>query len=725
MMTAEAPQPSPALPEAVCLLGIGGMGMAPLAIYLAQAGCQVTGWDDNLLPHVRVLLERYGIEILDTDASMPTSPSLLVRSSAVREDHPMIQRIGQGVRCLRRGEFLAEISTGKNLVAIVGSHGKTTTTGMLIDMLGDVGFDFSYVLGGLFSKNAQPPAHFSAHSPWLVAEVDESDGTIEAFSPALTLVVNFDWDHPDRYASEEDLRAAFTRLIERTSEAIILPEHLRWELPACAQVETFSAPGLNFNLDNASAAMTACRYLSGSLPENPLANFAGIHRRQDVLYREGRCSVMADYAHHPTEIRALLKVLRDEREGPLWVVFQPHRYTRTQRFASDFAEVLAQADRAWVLPVYAASESPIDAGSSEHILGYGGEELQGVEPALLNGVLSEAMDAKLPATVVFIGAGDIDHMAARFVVDRQRLLSWREQVSAETILSIGKPLSRFTTLRVGGPARFYAEPASEADLIKLIALAREMDLDVLPIGRGSNLIVSDGGVDGLVVTFRHASWKTLSLDGQGRIVATAGVRLKELCSFSARECLGGFEFLEGIPGTVGGSLRMNAGAMGGWIFDVVSEVTFLTLEGELITLPRHQFHIAYRECRELVDAVALRAVFAPGTAEQSEHIRGKMDTYASSRKESQPREPSAGCMFKNPEGNHAGRLIDELGLKGLSVGGAEVSNVHANFIINTGEATSEDIIGLVRKIRETVKRERGIDLQPEALLAGQKWEDVL
>ncbi|MEM9227542.1 MAG: UDP-N-acetylmuramate dehydrogenase, partial [Verrucomicrobiota bacterium] len=330
-----------------------------------------------------------------------------------------------------------------------------------------------------------------------------------------------------------------------------------------------------------------------------------------------------------------------------------------------------------------------------------------------------------PATLIFVGAGDIDGMAGRFVRDWQRVAAWRGEVSVQSKVSLGEPLARKTTIGIGGRARYYAEPASERDLEALVKLAREVGIPVLPVGRGSNLIVSDSGYKGLVIAMRHKRWKEIEFLGSGQLKAGAGARLKELCSVAAKHELGGFAFLEGIPGTVGGSLRMNAGAMGGWIFDLVKEVTYLTAHGQIVTRRREDFHANYRCCEELVDAVALSAVFEPGETVAADDIRRQMDTYAQSRKESQPREPSAGCMFKNPEGGHAGKLIDELGLKGLQVGGAAVSDVHANFIINTGGASAEDVINLVREIRARVKEARGIELEPEALLVGQHWEEVL
>ncbi len=300
----------------------------------------------------------------------------------------------------------------------------------------------------------------------------------------------------------------------------------------------------------------------------------------------------------------------------------------------------------------------------------------------------------------------------------------QDRVGAETRLLEHEPLAAKTTFRVGGPARYFAEPADVDDLRKIWLAAREAQVDVFFLGRGSNLIIMDAGFPGLVIRLQHAWWRQIERVERG-IFARAGARLKQLCSTAAMEGLEGFEFLEGIPGSVGGALRMNAGAMGGWIFDAVDSVQWMTPDGVVQDWPRERFAAGYRCCQELVDAVALGATFKSTGQAESLAIRQRIDNYASLRKSSQPRDPSAGCIFKNPDGGHAGKIIDELGLKGIRIGGAEVSGVHGNFIINRAAANCADVIELVRSIRAKAWRERGVELEPEVLLLGAKWEDVL
>jgi len=286
-------------------------------------------------------------------------------------------------------------------------------------------------------------------------------------------------------------------------------------------------------------------------------------------------------------------------------------------------------------------------------------------------------------------------------------------------------LAAKTTMRVGGAARIYAEPASAADLQILLRTANARGVAIFIFGRGSNLIVPDEGVDGLVLALSHETWAGFELRGDGRVWTGAGLRLKNLCGLAAKAGLTGFEFLEGIPGSVGGALRMNAGAMGGWIFDVVEEVQLMTMAGEVRTLAKAAMHIDYRHCAELYEAIALGALLRSASQADASSIKRQMDAYAQKRHESQPREPSAGCIFKNPPGNSAGRLIDESGLKGERVGDAEVSSTHANFIVNRGHATGADVLELVRRVRARVRQVKGVELEPEVLLYGKKWKDVL
>jgi UDP-N-acetylmuramate--alanine ligase len=751
-------------------LGAGGMGVAPLAIYLARSGWSVSGEDDALTGEVAALLAGAGVVV----GSLPPECDLLVRSSAIADSHPSFgSAVLRGVPAVRRGELLAEVARGRKLVAVCGSHGKTTTTAMLVTALRKAGFAAGYVAGGLFN-DATPPAGVGS-SEWLVAEVDESDGTIDGFSPEITVLVNLDWDHPDRYGSPAELEAAFIALCARTRGTVLVSDACPLSLRLAPSAVTFGRSGSfsgvlrgeregrmtlllggrfnpievtvgttgDFNAANATAALAAAQLMGVEPSPGSLADYPGVRRRQAVLLEEGGLTVIEDYAHHPSEIRALLPSLRRRLgpEGRLIAVFQPHRFSRTARFKAEFAASLALADSVHLLDVYSAGEAPISGGTTADVyaelkrgapllsVSYLPGDGSGFIPALIR-------DARPGDLVAFVGAGDIDRAARAWIEAARRgiasSLRWdrvaeaiRPHLSRASKLTREEPLAKKTTLRVGGEARLYCEPAGEDDLRALLVEAKRAGAQVFLLGRGSNLIVPDEGVEGLVISLSGKAWSGFETLADGRVRVGAGLRLKNLCGLAASAGLAGFEFLEGIPGSVGGALRMNAGAMGGWIFDIVDGVRMMSMDGEVSEMPRSKMSVDYRYCGELRAAVALGAVLRPMPRTDASAVGRQIDDYRRKRHESQPREPSAGCIFKNPPGASAGRLIEESGLKGARVGGAEVSRVHANFVINCGDATSADVLELVRRVRAGVRQAKGVDLEPEVLLYGREWRDVL
>jgi UDP-N-acetylenolpyruvoylglucosamine reductase len=292
-----------------------------------------------------------------------------------------------------------------------------------------------------------------------------------------------------------------------------------------------------------------------------------------------------------------------------------------------------------------------------------------------------------------------------------------KHIAAETLIRRAEPLAKHTTLRVGGPADLFVEPASEVDLATVLALCRRSALPFFVLGRGSNLLVKDGGFRGLVICLAHPHFSRIEPDGE-LLRCGAGARLKAVSVEAKRKGLTGLEFLEGIPGSVGGALRMNAGAMGGAIFEAVESVRLMDYEGQVRQRSAGELSATYRSCPALKTHIALGAVLR-GKAGGREVIEQRMAEFSRKRWQSQPAAPSAGCMFKNPAAVPAGKLIDELGLKGTRVGGAIVSAEHGNFIVNDGTATARDVLGLIEVIRQRVRVERGINLETEVEIVGE------
>ena len=285
---------------------------------------------------------------------------------------------------------------------------------------------------------------------------------------------------------------------------------------------------------------------------------------------------------------------------------------------------------------------------------------------------------------------------------------------------IDEPMSRHTTFRIGGPADRFLTVESREQLAGLLPALESEKIPWLLLGNGSNLLVSDKGIRGAVLTL-GGEFAELALLPDGKIVrAGAAVMLSSLCAFARDNGLSGLEFAWGIPGSVGGAAYMNAGAYGGEMKDVLQSVTHMTPGGEIVTLPAAELELSYRHSRYSGKRdVILWAEYLLEPGEKSD-IAGKMDDLIGRRKEKQPYDmPSAGSVFKRPAGGYAAALIDECGLKGKQVGGAQVSPKHAGFIVNTGGATCEDVLALISEIQKTVKEQTGILLEREVCVVGE------
>lgn len=286
-----------------------------------------------------------------------------------------------------------------------------------------------------------------------------------------------------------------------------------------------------------------------------------------------------------------------------------------------------------------------------------------------------------------------------------------------SVLRRNEPLAKRTTLRVGGPAELYIEPADESELAKVLRFCREHDVSFFLLGRGSNLLIRDGGIRGVVIHLGAPAFSHIEVEGE-QLRCGAGAKLKDIALTAKRHGIGGLEFLEGIPGNLGGALRMNAGAMNGWTFEVVERLRFMDYAGVTHERAARNVETTYRSCPLLKSAVALGAVLK-GRPAPREQIEAKLAECQQKRWTSQPKEPSAGCIFKNTKTVPAGKLVDELGLKGTRVGGAVVSGTHGNFIINDGNATARDVLALIEVIRTTARAERGIELETEVEIVGE------
>ena len=293
----------------------------------------------------------------------------------------------------------------------------------------------------------------------------------------------------------------------------------------------------------------------------------------------------------------------------------------------------------------------------------------------------------------------------------------RQIVSADNLL-INEPMSRHTTFRTGGPACLFLRPENQDQLKKVMDFVRRLGTDYFVLGNGSNLLVSDEGYDGVIISL--SKFNKVELKGSNQIYVEAGAMNSTIASFARDNALTGFEFAAGIPGTIGGAMIMNAGAYGGEMAQVVTEVTVLSPEGEIMVLDNNTMEFGYRTSAIKNKGFIVLSVLLTLKRGKEEEITAQMKELAEKRRDKQPLEyPSAGSTFKRPEGYFAGKLIEDAGLRGFSVGDAQVSEKHCGFVVNKGSATSTDIYNLIKEVQKVVYEKANVRLEPEVIILGK------
>ncbi|MBV9999068.1 MAG: UDP-N-acetylmuramate--L-alanine ligase [Verrucomicrobia bacterium] len=742
----------------VHLIGVAGSGMSGLAGLLLALGHEVSGSDRVSTGEIQ-RLQKLGLRFhLPQTAETVHGAELIIYSSAIRTGNPAFDEARRlGLPMLRRAEALAAVMSLKKGIVIAGMHGKTTTTAMAAHVLRCGRMKPSHYVGAeipLLGTNAW----WESEGEYFVAEGDESDGTLTQYKPEHCILLNVEEEHLDYYEDLPAIERVFRTFLEQTRGTAFYcvddphaarlggahPQAVSFgfgeradyrggAVSATAFGSDFEVSGRgrflgrvflgvpgHHNVSNALGVIALALELGLEFRDvaGALESFRGARRRFEVKLAGPEYTVIDDYGHHPTEIRATLATAKALDCARILVMFQPHRYSRTLALKEEFGRAFAGAGLVYVTEVYAASERPI-AGvdgnlivSSARAQGFDQVHYFPKRQALHREVGRVARPGDL---IISLGAGDIHEEAAKLVQDLQLAAELREVIGAGEV-RLYEPLSKHTTLRVGGPAQFWVEPETCAGLSSLLAFCSARRLPVFVLGRGSNLLVRDGGIPGVVIHLDRGDFLSLKVRGH-EIHAGAGLRLKQVCAAARTAGLGGFEWMEGIPGSVGGCLRMNAGAMGSEAFQQVVSVQTMNVRGEFETLYPDQMDVRYRNVPALSDRIAVSAGFR-GFPASLDEINDRLEASIRKRKATQPIAASAGCIFKNPVECPAGRLVEELGLKNLSAGAARVSEVHGNFIVNDGGAKASDVLDLIEEIRSVAKRSRGIDLETEVQIIG-------
>ncbi len=753
-------------PLRIHLLGVAGSGMSGLAWLLMQLGHRVSG-SDRVETTETARLQQAGLEFAcPHTAGAVEHADLVIHSSAIKPGHLAYDAAARlDIPLVRRAEALATIMRLKHGVIVAGTHGKTTTSALCAHLLRVSGRHPSHYVGAeipVLGSNAG----WDDRGQLFVAEGDESDGTLTLFQPRHTILLNIEREHLDHYGSLEEIVDVFGTLLDQTSDTFVycgsdpvalqLCQHrpngvaYGWEPRFAYSAEvlameaarsafrvrhhgeplgefTLGIPGRH-NVLNALACIALAHRLGVDTAdmETALRSFRGARRRFELRYSSARFQLLDDYGHHPTEVRATLDTARALPCNQLHCVFQPHRYSRTQLLKKDFATAFDAADHVMITDVYAASEKPLPGVSGATLVEevQQGGQVPRVEstPSLVAALHTLGASIRPRSVALTLGAGDVHLVATALARDLEVLDAVLDALGDDGgRASLYEPMARHTTIRIGGPAQYWIEPRRIDSFVRVVQRMRDLAVPVRVIGRGSNLLVRDGGIAGAVIHPAGGEFEAIHIDGD-LITAGVGVRLKKLVAAARNAGLAGFEWMEGIPGNVGGCIRMNAGAMGIEAFDQIERVDFLDpAHSEIQSRTRAQIAYRYRSAPEFEDRYAVAAVFR-GVPAPQEEIDARIAESKGKRKTSQPVAASAGCIFKNPDACAAGRLVDELGMKGARRGAAEVSAIHGNFIVNTGGATAADVLALIHDIRERALLQRGLELETEVQIIGQdQW----
>jgi UDP-N-acetylmuramate--alanine ligase len=745
-------------PRHIHLIGVAGSGMSGIAALLLGLGHKVSGSDKMDTVEVERLIKKGLVFHSPHSSECIHGADIVIYSSAIKAGNPAFDAAtGQKIPMARRADALAAIMDSKKGIIVCGMHGKTTTSAMAAHVLRAGGFKPCHYVGAeipILGTNAR----WDSEGEWFVAEGDESDGTLINYHPEHAIVLNIEPEHLDFYKDLTAIDAVYYRLITQTTGKVFYcaddegaqrvcashPRAISYGLSAEAHYQITNLTTENFksrftvsrhgkalgeillnipgahNAVNALAALALASEIGQSFESiaAALEAFRGAKRRFEVIYDSPRQTIIDDYGHHPTEIAATLATARTGGHGRVIAMFQPHRYTRTQALKDAFGRAFALADHVFVSDIYPASEKPIPGISGQTLVDAmfaAGHASANHVPDIARIHQAAAALAEDGDLILSLGAGNIHEAGYRLAQDL-KMRDTLQSVMGAGRIKLYEPLSKHTTMRIGGPAQFWVEPESEEGFADLVRHCFDENIPLMVIGRGSNLLVRDGGIPGVVAHLSRGDFQRHEVNGT-EITAGVGVKFKQLSALARSVSITGFEWMEGIPGNLGGGLRMNAGAMGIQTFDQVVRVRFCDQDGNIFTRTPKEMDVHYRSVPMLRTNYALSAVIAGNPGTQTE-IDATIAGSVAKRRSSQPIAASAGCIFKNPSEIPAGRLIEELGLKNFSVGHARVSEIHANFIVNDGGATSEDVLTLIKEIQTAAQRTRGIELETEVQITG-------
>lgn len=763
------------LNQRVHFIGIGGSGLSAIATVLHERGHVVSG-SDLYESDVTEKLQSLGVLIyIGHQSTNISGADVVIASSAISSTNPeLLAAVESNIQVLKRQDVLGNLMKDRIGCAIAGSHGKTTTTALISFCLLENGLNPTFIVGGMVN-DLETNARYDVGEPFVV-EADEYDRMFLGLCPTVSIVTSVDYDHPDCYSTFSDMEDAYREFAMLTpvegrliiNQDDILARKLGDQakvsgIPVVTyalqndadwkgeDVRVNSYGGCSFSLMNARnqhvanvdtrlvgkhnvmnvlAAIAAAEYYDLSI-ENILTavrEFRGVRRRFEIKGKRAGITVVDDYAHHPMAIQATLSAARLHFPGQnLWALFQPHTYSRTQALTSEIASSFDDADHVVITDIFASREKDDGTISSKHIL-----ELMDHLDAHYVGDCDEAarfIASKISSgdVLVTMSAGDGYKVGDQVL----NLLCLRGSQRSDAVdmpfselgekLRKNESMAPYTSARIGGPADYFVQARSVDELSTAVQIGWGAGVPVLVFGSGSNLLVSDQGVRGLVV--HNLARNVVFEEEQSHIHVNvgSGTMLAPLARMCINRGAGGLEWAVSVPGTVGGAVVGNAGAHGSDISTNILLADILQRGKGTKSWSLPELSLSYRSSKLKIngdDLVMLRAEFVLDQVD-IDTLRSRASRFVQHRRETQPRGASIGSMFKNPPGDYAGRLIEAAGLKGFRFGKAEISKVHANFFVNLGGASAIEVLGLINKARDTVSKLFDVDLELEIQLIGE------
>ncbi|MDR0445194.1 MAG: UDP-N-acetylmuramate dehydrogenase, partial [Puniceicoccales bacterium] len=584
-----------------------------------------------------------------------------------------------------------------------------------------------------------PPAHFDAQSEWIVSEIDESDRTIDYFSPEMTIALNVGSDHLTNYGSIEAIQHSFGELFRRTKQCIFFPEkdsilialakqssipYVACDTAHLPYSQEFQELFQGFQRTDYDLIAEAFYRLTGNFPSlESFCNFAGIFQRNNLLASIEDHLFFCDHAHHPNEICASIQYFHLRYPThTLCAIFRPHRFSRVQQYASEFADALSQAERILFVPTDPADEVPTAEGKCEciaqHVAKNISYEIASAISEIPNIVEQWITHAKKPFCYIYLTVGSsiflesLPEIQSRIFLKELKNKPYLENIP----IYENEPIGTKTTFKVGGSARILARPQDERQLQELLQLSKRYNISIFFLGNGSNLLWEDKGFQGLVISLNHAAFRDFHVEKSTQVRVGAGMLLRTFCHHLASHSLGGIEALSAIPATVGGMLAMNGGACGILLSNYLLHIEVIDQDGHKRCIPKEEINWQYRKgfCHSKACILSAFFEFPPTDPEESRQLQRQ---FSQQRLERQPLRPNAGSIFQNPDVGtlKAWELIDRCGLRGFCIGDAEISTQHTNFIMNRGHASSQDVRQLIDHARYKVFEHFQIFLEREIL----------